>query len=65
VDLEAILTELRQERQWIDEAIVSFERLAGATPRKRGRPSKRMTTFKALERGRPGVRKNPPETAAQ
>ena len=38
MDVSKILTELRDERQQIEEAIVSLERLARGRGRKRGRP---------------------------
>jgi hypothetical protein len=54
MDVEKILAELRQERDQIDEAILSVERLARSRggPR-RGRPPAWMTETRAKRRGRP------------
>jgi DNA invertase Pin-like site-specific DNA recombinase len=38
MDVTKILTELRQEREQIEEAIMSLERLARGRGRRRGRP---------------------------
>lgn len=38
MDLTKALADLRQQRDDIDQAILSLERLAGARPRGRGRP---------------------------
>jgi|HubBroStandDraft_5_1064220.scaffolds.fasta_scaffold166905_1 hypothetical protein len=38
MDLTKALAELRSERDDIDQAILSLERLAGSRPRGRGRP---------------------------
>jgi hypothetical protein len=60
MDVTKILAELRDERQQIEEAIVSLERLARGRGRRRGRPpawmSEVATTVK--KRGRPPGSKN-------
>jgi hypothetical protein len=48
MDLTNILEELRSERNQIDQAIRSLERLAVQSPRKRGRPRKWVTETPAL-----------------
>ena len=54
MDVNKILAELREERERIDEAIVSLERMALGRGKRRGRPPK---WFKEAEerkgRGRP------------
>jgi len=40
VDVQRILSELRQERDSIGDAILALERLARGRPRGRGRPPK-------------------------
>lgn len=58
-----MLAELRQERQQIEEAILTLERLAQGRGRRRGRPPAWMATIK--RRGRPPGSKNKvKETAA-
>jgi ABC-type transporter Mla subunit MlaD len=42
MDVSKILAELRQEREQIEEAILSLERLATNRGRRRGRPPKWM-----------------------
>jgi hypothetical protein len=61
MDVSKILTELRDERQQIEEAIVSLERLARGRGRRRGRPPAWMseiTAPTAKRRGRPPGSKN-------
>jgi len=53
MDVAKILTELRQEREQIEEAILSLERLARGRGRRRGRPPTWMTEITAKRRGRP------------
>ena len=43
MDLSKALAELREQRDQIDQAILSLERLAGSRPRGRGRPPGRKT----------------------
>jgi len=66
MDVAKILTELREERQQIEEAIVSLERLARGRGRRRGRPPGWMSELGEKRRGRPPGSKNkvlePPQT---
>lgn len=67
MDVSKILTELREERQQIEEAIVSLERLARGRGRRRGRPPAWMaeiSTPPAKRRGRPPGSKNKTVAAA-
>jgi hypothetical protein len=56
MDVTKILEELRQEREQLEEAILSLERLARGRGRRRGRPPAWMVTAK--KRGRPPGSKN-------
>ena len=56
MDVTKILDELRLEREQLEEAILSLERLASSRGRKRGRPPTWMT--EAKKRGRPVGSKN-------
>ncbi len=56
MDVSKILTDLRQEREQLEEAILSLERLAIGRGRRRGRPPGWMTVAK--KRGRPPGSKN-------
>ena len=60
MDVAKILAELRQEREQIEEAIVSLERLARGRGRRRGRPPGWMTEITTKRRGRPPGSKNKP-----
>jgi hypothetical protein len=67
MDVSKILTELRDERQQIEEAIVSLERLARGRGRRRGRPPAWMSEITApavKRRGRPPGSKNKAVAAA-
>lgn len=44
MDLAKTLAELRQQRDDIDQAILSLERLAGGRPRRPGRPPGRLSS---------------------
>ena len=57
MDVTKILTELRQEREQIEEAIMSLERLARGRGRRRGRPPAWMSELDK-KRGRPAGSKN-------
>ena len=57
MDVTKILTELRQEREQIEEAIMSLERLARGRGRRRGRPPAWMSELEK-KRGRPPGSKN-------
>lgn len=56
MDVAKILSELKQERENLEEAIQSLERLARGRGRRRGRPPAWMTEEK--RRGRPPGSKN-------
>jgi hypothetical protein len=56
MDVSKILEELRQEREQLEEAILSLERLARGRGRRRGRPPAWMV--EAKKRGRPPGSKN-------
>jgi hypothetical protein len=56
MDVSKILTELREERVQLEEAILSLERLASGRGRRRGRPPLWMA--EAKKRGRPPGSKN-------
>ena len=63
MDVTKILAELREERQQLEEAIVSLERLARGRGRRRGRPPAWMSGAPSVEappkrRGRPPGSKN-------
>lgn len=58
MDVSKILTELREERQQIEEAIISLERLARGRGRRRGRPPAWISEMSAKRRGRPPGSKN-------
>jgi hypothetical protein len=56
MDVAKILADLRQEREQLEEAILSLERLALGRGRRRGRPPSWMAEVK--RRGRPPGSKN-------
>jgi hypothetical protein len=56
MDITKMLAELRQEREQIEEAILTLERLAQGRGRRRGRPPAWMSAIK--RRGRPPGSKN-------
>ncbi|HEY2016359.1 MAG TPA: hypothetical protein VGH38_22800 [Bryobacteraceae bacterium] len=58
MDVSKILTELREERQQIEEAIISLERLARGRGRRRGRPPSWISELTTKKRGRPPGSKN-------
>jgi hypothetical protein len=70
MDVNKMLADLRQERQQIEEAILSLERLARGRGRRRGRPPAWMSQIELPKRrGRPPGSKNKtaggsPKTAA-
>ena len=59
MDVSKILDELRQERDQLEEAILSLERLAAGGGKRRGRPPAWMS--EAKKRGRPPGSKNKPK----
>jgi hypothetical protein len=56
MDVLKMLADLRQEREQIEEAIITLERLARGRGRRRGRPPAWMSAIK--RRGRPPGGKN-------
>jgi hypothetical protein len=56
MDVSKILEELRQDREQLEEAILSLERLALGRGKRRGRPPSWMV--EAKKRGRPVGSKN-------
>jgi len=60
MNLTKILSELRQEREQIDEAILSLERLAASSGPRRGRPPAWLKAHK--NRGRSPAGKETPAT---
>jgi hypothetical protein len=59
MDVTKMLADLRQEREQIEEAIISLERLARGRGKRRGRPPAWMNEVK--KRGRPPGSKNKPK----
>jgi hypothetical protein len=53
MDVNKILAELRQEREQIEDAIISLERLARGRGKRRGRPPAWMKEATDRRRGRP------------
>jgi len=62
MDVLKMLADLRQEREQIEEAIMTLERLARGRGRRRGRPPAWMSALK--RRGRPPGSKNKPKDSA-
>lgn len=61
MDTNKMLAELRVERENIEQAIVTLERLVAGRGKRRGRPPAWMTWIK--RRGRPPGSKNKPKEA--
>ena len=59
MDINKMLAELRVEREQLEEAIMTLERLARGRGRRRGRPPAWMAQIK--RRGRPPGSKNRPK----
>jgi hypothetical protein len=59
MNIEKMLTELRQEREGVEQAILVLERIASSRGKRRGRPPKWMT--QAKRRDRPPGSKNKPK----
>lgn len=53
MDTNKILAELRQEREYLDRAILTIERLAMGGAKRRGRPPAWMTKATVAERTSP------------
>jgi hypothetical protein len=51
MEISKILAELRQEREQLEEAILSLERLAAGGKKRRGRPPAWMANIKAEAAG--------------
>lgn len=65
MDVIKILAQLRQEREQIDEALLSLERLARSRGRTRGQPPAWMPEVTTKRRGRPlGSKSNARATRA-
>lgn len=64
MDVTKILAELKSEREQIEEAILSLERLARGRGRRRGRPPAWMAEITQKRRGRPPGSKNKVSAAA-
>ena len=62
MDVLKMLADLRQEREQIEEAIMTLERLARGRGKRRGRPPAWMTALK--RRGRPPGSKNKSKESA-
>jgi hypothetical protein len=60
MDIIKMLAELRQEREQVEEAIMTLERVARGRGKRRGRPPAWMTVTKG--RGRPPWSKNKPKS---
>jgi hypothetical protein len=63
MDVTKMLAELRQEREAIEEAIMTLERLARGRGKRRGRPPAWMAAIK--KRGRPPGSKNKPSAVSK
>jgi hypothetical protein len=61
MDINKMLAELRAERENLEQAIITLERLAAGRGRRRGQPPAWMTLVK--RRGRPPGSKNKPKDA--
>ena len=51
MDVNALLTQLRSEREMLEEAILALERLARGGGKRRGRPPRWMTEIKTEPEG--------------
>ena len=61
MDVNKMLADLRQEREQIEEAILTLERLAQGRGRRRGRPPAWLSQLEGPKRrGRPPGSKNKP-----
>lgn len=65
MDVGKILTELRQEREHIEEAIISLERLARSRGKRRGRPPAWLAMAKKRDQSRQSGAKAKPAPAAK
>lgn len=62
MDVNKMLAELRAEREQIEEAILSLERLARGRGKRRGRPPSWLTEMRKVTKPGPG---RPPKAASQ
>ena len=53
MDINKMLVELRDERQQIEEAIITLERLAKGRGKRRGRPPAWLADARTRDKGRP------------
>ncbi|MBZ5726668.1 MAG: hypothetical protein LAP87_16915 [Acidobacteriia bacterium] len=65
MDVTKILADLKEERQQIEEAILSLERLARGRGKRRGRPPAWLSEATGKRRGRPPGSKNKVPPAAK
>lgn len=65
MDVVKILADLRQEREQLEEAIISLERLARGRGRRRGRPPAWLAEVKKPGPGRPPGSKNKTTTSTK
>lgn len=63
MDVMKILNELRQEREIIEEAIITLERLARGQGKRRGRPPAWMAALREKEKLEAAASDEPAETA--
>ncbi|MDW8130568.1 MAG: hypothetical protein RMI94_08465 [Bryobacterales bacterium] len=64
MDVAKILAELRQERELIEDAIISLERLARSRGKRRGRPPAWLAMAKKRTRAAPPKTKSAPTKQA-
>ena len=66
MDIMKMLAELRQERQSIEEAILTLERLSAGQGKRRGRPPAWMAALKKEDTAKPPAKRRgrPPKNAA-
>ena len=57
MDVMKMLAELRQERQAIEEAIITLDRLARGQGKRRGRPPAWMAALKAKPEAKPAAKR--------
>jgi hypothetical protein len=67
MDLMKVLTDLKREREAVEEAIITLERLVRGQGKRRGRPPKWMTEMKnrAEEKPAPARRGRRPKEAGE
>lgn len=66
MDLQKVLAELKKERESIEEAIITLERLARSSGKRRGRPPRWMTEMRKKSEEKPvGRRGRKPKEAAE